>query len=147
MNISDRGIKFIQKHEGLSLKPYKDVAGYWTVGYGHLLKKNEKIRNISMYEAEDYLKGDLDLAVRTVDHFIQVALTQNEFDALVSFVYNIGKSAFIKSTLLKKLNFDDKHGAANEFKRWNRAGGKVVKGLQNRREAEKELFVNSKYGV
>lgn len=148
MNISDKGIKFIQKWEGLSLTPYKDVAGYWTVGYGHLMDKNDDTtRKISLFEAEELLKKDLSWAERVVNDYVKVPISQNEYDALVSFVYNVGKNAFIKSTLLKKLNLDDKNGASNEFKRWVRAGGKVIKGLQNRRESEKNLFVNSKYGV
>ena len=92
-------------------------------------------------QAKSYFKHDLAKFEKTVNESVTVPLTQNQFDALVSLTYNIGSGAFNNSTLLKKLNKGDYQGAADQFLVWNKAGGKVMKGLVRRREAERALFL------
>ena len=144
MKTSDRGINFIAEFEGFEPKIYKDAAGYPTIGFGHLIKPGEehKFRNgITRSEAIQLLKEDIRDSERGVNHYTKVALNQNEFDALVSFVFNLGSGNYRSSTLLRKLNAGDKLGAADQFLRWNKAGGKVLSGLTRRREAERALFL------
>ncbi|MGL5950289.1 MAG: lysozyme [Cetobacterium sp.] len=140
MRTSSVGINLIKKFEGLKLTAYRCPAGVPTIGYG--TTSNVKLgTTITEEKAEDLLKKDLvrfETAVKTV---VRVKLNQNQFDALVSFSYNVGTGALQSSTLLKKLNQGDYKGASEEFQKWNRAGGKVLNGLIKRREAEKELFL------
>ena len=141
MFTSASGIEMIQKFEGLRLKAYKDSVGVWTIGYGHTGGHIHKGMHISEERAHELLAIDLDHFERCVGHFVKVNLTQGEFDALVSFAYNLGCEALRKSTLLKKLNDKDYEGAAQEFARWTHAGHKVLKGLVARREQERERFI------
>lgn len=140
MRTSKAGIEFIKHWEGCKLKPYRDSANYWTVGVGHLLRDGEPVEEITMEQADAYLRGDLAEAEYCVNQYVGVDLEQNEFDALVSFVFNLGCKNFRRSTLLHLLNRGDYGLAAREFERWNRAGGKVIRGLTRRRKAERELF-------
>lgn len=140
MKISDLGIELIKKHEGLRLDPYRDVAGYWTVGYGHLITDGD-MKSISPEEAESILRNDLEKAEKCVINGVKTPLSQAEFDALVSFVFNVGCQAFRNSTMLRLINRGEMDDAADQFLRWNRAGGRVVKGLINRRIAEREHFL------
>ena len=156
MRISKKGLSLIKSFEGLRLTVYKDVAGYSTVGYGHLLKVKDMVRlhavgyddekggvtgQISPAEADMLLADDVLNAEKSVTVLTEgIKLNQNQFDALVSFTFNLGSTALHGSTLLKKLKKGDYAAAAKEFLRWNRAGGKVVKGLTTRRQAEKALF-------
>ena len=142
MNISEAGIQLIKKFEGCSLKAYKCPAGIWTIGYGHTLNVNEG-QTITKKQAEDLLKQDLRSFVLTVNNLVNVPLNQNQFDALVSFCYNLGSGNLKSSTLLKLLNKKDYLGAAEQFDRWVHAGGKKLSGLVKRRAAEKELFLKS----
>lgn len=142
MKTSQKGIDLIKSFEGLSLKVYDDAVGLKTIGYGHLIKKGEVFTTISLQEAEDLLRKDLNQFEEGVSTSVKVALTQNQFDALVSFAFNLGMGNLNSSTLLKKLNAGDIQGAASEFGRWNRAGNKVLAGLTRRRLAEKELFLS-----
>ncbi|NEP37557.1 lysozyme, partial [Moorena sp. SIO3B2] len=87
-------------------------------------------------------RQDLESSESTVSNLVKVSLTDNQFSALVSFVFNIGPTAFRRSTLLRKLNHGDDQGAANEFLRWNKGGGRVLLGLSKRREAERKLFLS-----
>ena len=139
MNISETGIELIKKFEGCVLKAYKCPAGVWTIGYGHTagVKKGQ---TITKTEAENYLKQDLNKYELTVNNLVNVPLNQNQFDALVSFCYNLGAGNLKSSTLLKLLNKEDYIGAAEQFDRWVYAGGKKLSGLVKRRAAEKELF-------
>ncbi|MGL5950139.1 MAG: lysozyme [Cetobacterium sp.] len=140
MRTSSVGVNLIKKFEGLKLKAYKCPGGIWTIGYGTTSGVTEGMI-ITEEKAEDLLKKDLvrfETAVKTV---VRVKLNKNQFDALVSFSYNVGTGALQSSTLLKKLNQGDYKGASEEFMRWNKAGGKVLTGLIKRREAEKELFL------
>jgi len=139
MNINPAGLKLVKEFEGLRLKAYRCPAGVLTIGYGHTGGVREG-QVITEAEAEELLKKDLLIFERGVKNYVKVPLTDNQFSALVSFAYNVGLGAFGKSTLLRKINSRDYNGAAAEFARWNRGGGKILPGLVRRREAEKALF-------
>lgn len=146
MEISLNGLNQIKKHEGFSNTVYNDVAGLPTIGYGHLLTPAERLaglRYVTEAEATRLLASDVATAEAAVNSLVKVPLTQNQFDALVSFVYNVGSGAFSRSTMLKRLNAGDYAGAADQFKVWRLAGGKVVQGLVNRRTAEAALFTST----
>ena len=140
MNISRNGIEFIKKEEGLVLNAYLCPANVWTIGYGHTngVKKGDKITE---EQAEDFLVNDLLYSERIVNKMVKVKLNQNQNDALVSFVFNVGSGNFINSTLLKKLNA----GANNdeicvELRRWIFSKGKKLPVLVARRQRECELY-------
>lgn len=132
--------EIIKDFEGLELEAYKCPADVLTIGYGHT-KKVSAGDVITEGEADILLALDVQDAERAVNAYVDVDINQNQFDALVSFVYNLGAGNFKSSTLLRKLNQGDYLGAANEFQRWNKAGGKVLRGLVRRREAEANLFI------
>jgi lysozyme len=141
---SPAGIELIKAHEGLRLAAYPDpgTGGEpWTIGYGHTggVRPGDRI---TADEAERILRDDLAWAEQAVAERVSpmVDLTQHQFDALVSLVFNIGRGAFERSTLLRKINTADVEGAAREFSRWVHAGGRVLPGLVRRRQAEAELF-------
>lgn len=140
MNISPRGIDFIAQQEGCRLTAYRCPAGVLTIGYGHTQGVREN-QTITLEMAKELLKADLGKFVAGVNDLVLIDLTQGEFDALVSLTFNIGLGAFKKSTLLKKLNNEDIIGAADEFLRWNRGGGKVLPGLTLRRKQERLMFL------
>lgn len=142
MQTGTRGVTLIKQSEGLSLQVYKDAVGLPTIGYGHLIKAGESFTTITEAQAEALLKSDLKQFEVCVTNMVTVKLNQNQFDALVSFAFNLGCANLKSSTLLKKLNAGDYAGAANEFLRWNKAGGKVLAGLTTRRAAEKVLFLS-----
>jgi lysozyme len=139
MVTSDAGIELIKKYEGCRLRAYCCPAGIPTIGYGHTGSVSVG-QTITQDEAEKLLRVDLISREKAVERFVDVPLTQGQFDALVSFVYNVGEGAFARSTLLKKLNAGDYAGAALEFRAWTQGGGKVLPGLIARRQAETELF-------
>lgn len=141
LQISPAGVDKLTTREGFSATPYKDTAGNWTIGYGHLIKAGESFSSITEAEARALLEADLAEAQRAVQRNVAAPVSQNQFDALVSFVYNIGGDAFKNSTLLAKLNAGDVAGAAAEFKRWIYSGGKVTDGLVNRRTDEATQFL------
>ena len=134
----DKGIQLICQFEGLKLERYRDAVGLWTIGYGHLILKEEmeKLTKITTGEAKDLLRKDLKRTEDGVKKLLNQPATQAQFDALVSFAFNLGVGNLKKSTLLKKFNAGDVQGAALQFKSWNKAGGKVLAGLTRRREAE-----------
>lgn len=144
MNISQKGINLIKKFEGLRLDAYLCPANVWTIGYGHTQPVNGKkiVRGMKIdeAEAERLLRCDLVKFEDGVNKLVKVPMTQGQFDALVSFAFNLGLGALSTSTLLKKLNAKDYAGAEAEFKRWNQAGGKVLPGLIQRRAAEAAFF-------
>ncbi|MGG7931354.1 lysozyme [Klebsiella aerogenes] len=149
MQTSDEGIALIKGFEGCRLTAYPDpgTGGTpWTIGYGWTLPVDGKpVRpgmTIDQATADRLLKTGLVSYESDVLKIVKVKLTQGQFDALVSFAYNIGSRALSTSTLLKKLNAGDIKGAADEFLRWNKAGGKVLNGLTRRREAERALFLS-----
>lgn len=140
------GLNLIKEKEGLRLKPYLCSAGVATIGYGSTMyadgrKVTLKDAAISEKQALELLANTLGKYEKAVNDYVKVQLTQNEFDALVSFTYNLGAGNLLSSTLLKKINAGDKAGAANQFEVWNKAGGKVLEGLVKRRAAEKALFL------
>lgn len=140
MIYSDVGIKFTESFEGCRLKAYLDQGGIPTIGYGHIDGVGMGDR-CTQEQAEAWLREDIADAVGAVNRLAKVPLTQNQFDALVDFTFNLGAGNLEKSTLLRLLNKRDYANAAEEFVRWNRAGGFVRAGLTRRRLAEKELFL------
>lgn len=146
MQTSDKGIALIKQFEGCKLTAYQDSVGVWTIGYGWTqLVDGKPIRagmTINQETAERLLKAGLVSYESDVSRLVKVGLTQGQFDALVSFTYNLGARSLSTSTLLRKLNAGDYPGAADEFLRWNKAGGKVLNGLTLRREAERALFLH-----
>jgi GH24 family phage-related lysozyme (muramidase) len=144
MDISQVGINLIKSFEGLSLKAYKvDGANekYWTIGYGHYGSDVKEGQTITAQKAEELLKKDLKKYVDGVDAAIKVKVNQYQFDACVSFAYNLGVSAFTNSDLCEYINAGKFDKAAGEFGKWVHAGGNVLKGLVRRREAERVLFL------
>jgi lysozyme len=142
MKISQTGIDLIKSFEGYRSEAYQCSAGKWTIGYGHT-NSVLPLQKTTPEQAEKFLLDDLADAVSAVNRLVKVELSQAQFDALVSLVFNIGAGAFASSTLLQKLNAKDYYGAREQFKRWNKAGGKVLVGLTRRRAAEAELFMPS----
>lgn len=146
MRISDKGISLIKQFEGLKLTAYQDSVGVCTIGYGWTQPVDGKpIRpgmTIKEETAERLLRTGLVGYESDVSKLVKVKLTQGQFDALVSFAYNLGARALSTSTLLKKLNAGDYAGGADEFPRGNKAGGNVLPGLTRRREAERALFLS-----
>ncbi|EGK5349387.1 lysozyme [Salmonella enterica] len=149
MNISDRGVALIKTFEGCRLKAYPDPktgGAPWTIGYGWTGKVDGKPVTpdtvIAQETADRLLKTGLVSYERDVSRLVKVKLTQGQFDALVSFVYNLGVRAFSGSTLLRKLNAGDYDGAAGEFMRWVSPGTEVEAGLRRRRQAERDLFLS-----
>lgn len=146
MQTSDKGIALIKQFEGCKLTAYQDSVGVWTIGYGWTQPVDGKpIRagmTIKQETAERLLKTGLVSYESDVSRLVKVGMTQWQFDALVSFTYNLGARSLSTSTLLRKLNAGDYAGAADEFLRWNKAGGKVLNGLTRRREAERALFLS-----
>lgn len=142
VKLSVDGLRMLKRFEGFRPLPYHDVAGFPTVGYGHLIKNSENFNEgLTEDEAGLLLADDVRWAERAVEELVKVDLSQNEFDALVSLVFNIGRTNFAKSTLLRVLNEGRRMSAADEFLKWRKAGGKVVSGLENRRRAEAHVFL------
>ncbi len=140
LTISEVGLDLIKSFEGLKLEAYLCPANVLTIGYGHTGDVEEG-QVITEHQAEVLLRSDLMKFERCVNALVAEPITQSQFDALVSFAFNLGCNALRKSTLLKKLSEGDDIGAAEEFERWNRAGGLVMAGLTRRREAERDLFL------
>lgn len=150
--LSSNGIAVIKNFEGLRLNAYRDIAGVWTIGYGSTryhdgkaIKPGDKLT--TEMQADALFKVTLANFISSVSGLVKVVLTQNQFDALVSFTYNVGVGGFQKSTLLKKLNAGDYKGAADQFLVWNKITDpetrqKVVfSTLKKRREQERALFL------
>ncbi len=144
MRTSTTGQRLIAEFEGCNLTAYKCPAGIWTIGIGHTSAAGAPAvksgMRITQTEADDILARDLVRFEDAVSRLVRVPINQNQFDALVSFAFNLGEGALASSTLLKKLNAGDYEGAADQFARWNKAGGKVLAGLTRRRAAEADLF-------
>ena len=139
MNISQEGISLIKKFEGCELEAYKCAAGVWTIGYGHT-KDVKEGDSISKEEAEFMLVHELQEYCNDVDIAVKVDLKQNEFDALVSWTYNLGPTNLNSSTMLRVLNEGKHDEVPAQIKRWNKASGQVKQGLVRRREAEALMF-------
>ncbi|EBX1353581.1 lysozyme [Salmonella enterica subsp. enterica serovar Okatie] len=141
MKVSDNGRAFIRAREGVKLAAYQDGGGVWTIGYGHTrgVKQGQVINH---EQADEFLDSDLRQVESCISERVTVALNQNQFDALVSFVFNVGRQAFSDSTLLKKLNEGNYRAAADQFTRWVYDNDQFVQGLYNRRVAERDLFLS-----
>jgi lysozyme len=138
---SDAGLALTQQFEGCRLNAYQDSVGVWTIGFGHTAGVHPGM-SCTQQQAEEWLQSDIHWAEYAVNKYVTAPLTQSEFDALVDFTFNLGVGNFVHSTLLRLLNAEDYEGAANEFPKWNRAGGKILPGLTARRLAEQEMFKN-----
>lgn len=144
MQLSHNGIANIEDLEGFRNGAYKDAVGIWTIGFGTTHINGKPVQEgmlCSRAEGERYLAQDTAAAQTAINQLVKYKLTQNMFDALVSFVYNVGIGAFTTSTLLRKLNNGDFDGAAAEFLRWDKAGGKPLLGLTKRRTIERARFL------
>jgi lysozyme len=158
MNVSPLAIDMLKHHEGVKNKPYRCPAKLWTIGVGHVMYpeqaklpmdkrdnvvlRPEDDRTYTQEEVDGILRHDLDRFERGVERFCPSNLSQGEFDALVSFSFNLGLGTLQRSTLRQKLLRGDKEGAAEEFLKYCLAGGKILKGLQNRRKDERALFLS-----
>lgn len=154
MITTDTLIELLMDLEGVSLDRYKDIAGYDTIGAGHLIikpkdkaleeitgKPTAEIDVISPEQVHELLAHDLSKFEVGVTKALKVKVTNHEFDALVSLAFNIGLGAFRKSTLLRYLNQGNRTAAADQFLRWNKAGGRFVDGLYKRRVIERGVFL------
>lgn len=141
MNISQRGLDLIKGFEGLKLKAYICPAGVWTIGYGSTGPHVVQGKVISEEQAEALLRKDVGRFERAVEA-MAAAPSQHQFDAMVSFAFNVGTGALKSSTLLKRHNAGDYKGAADQFLRWNRAGKMILPGLTRRRAAERALYLS-----
>lgn len=143
MKISSRGLEFIKSFEGFAPVTYICPAGLVTVGFGHVVKEGECYGSLTYKQAEEILKKDLAKYEYLLNREGFPALSQNQFDALLSLAYNIGAKAFINSTLCRQLKLGKFANAANEFTRWVYCKGEVIDGLVRRRQEEKKLFLNN----
>lgn len=147
MTISNKGLDLIKESESFRAIPYLCPAGIPTIGYGTTIYENGKAvkltdDSITEKQAESILRFQVNnLYGKAVNRYVQVDINQNQFDALSSFVYNVGAGNLQRSTLLKKLNNSDYEGAAQEFTKWNKSNGRILKGLTIRREKERDLFL------
>ena len=142
-----KGLAMTEQFEGCKLTAYQDQVGVWTIGYGHTGPEVVKGRTITIEEAQDLLAMDIRTAATFVNNVVAVALSQEEFDALVDFAFNLGRGRLEGSTLLHELNAGNFTAAAAQFEVWDRAGGAVVAGLLRRRQAEAALFNNTSSGT
>lgn len=138
-------IPLIEEFEGFRTHAYQDSVGVWTIGFGSTRHPDGRSISptdvVTREEAEHMMLFDLQHFADSLDSMVHVPLSEHEYAALLSFVYNLGPGALKSSTLLKKLNRGDHQGAANEILRWNKAGGHVLAGLVRRRVAEKQEFL------
>ena len=139
MKTGTKGIELIKHFEGCELEAYKCAAGVWTIGYGHI-KGVTPESVITQEQAEQMLVEELNEYEGYINDMVTVPLSQNQFDALVSWVYNLGGGNLKASTLLKVVNSGEFNGVPEQIMRWNKAGGKVLEGLTRRRQAEADLF-------
>ena len=146
MEISQEGLALIKKFEGCELEAYKCAAGVWTIGYGST-KGVKEGDSISQEDADKLLTHEMKEYEGYINDLVEVDLEQNQFDALVSWVFNLGPAKLKSSTLLKVLNAKDYEGVPAQIKRWNKAGGKVLQGLVRRREAESLLFTGKDWST
>ena len=158
MKVSDKAIKAIIHHEGVRYKPYRCPANLWTIGVGSVLYPKQGLMTLSERllmpldpkdnriftkdEVDAILKADLQRFERGVLRYCPNSLTQGQFDALVSFSFNVGLGTLQRSTLRQKHNRGDFDGAATEFMKYTKGGGKVLKGLVNRRKDEMKIYIS-----
>lgn len=142
MRTSQRGLSLIKSFEGLRLQAYQDSVGVWTIGYG-ATRGVKAGMSITKEQAERMLLNDVQWFEPEVQRLVAVPLNKDQWDALICFTYNLGAANLESSTLLRLLNAGDYAGAAEQFPRWNKAGGKILPGLVRRRAAERELFLGA----
>lgn len=140
--VNAAGVSLIKRFEGLRLEAYQCSAGVWTIGYGHTGKDVFPGMRISEATAESLLARDIAVHASGVEEALRVAVSPNQFAALVSLAFNIGVAEFQHSSLLRRINAGDVHAAAQEFLRWNKVRGVTNTGLVRRREAERSLFLS-----
>jgi lysozyme len=145
MKASKKCLEMLAHHAGIRQKPYKCPAGLWTVGVGHLIGDGKSLpdswnRTFSLEEVYAILAKDVIRFERGVERLITIPLTQNQMDAIISFTFNLGIGCLQRSSVRQKLNRGDKEGAIESLLKYNKAGGKVLKGLDNRRKDEAALF-------
>ena len=138
------GLASLKREEGFAATPYPDHKGN-SIGYGHLIKPGENLTYLTEPQAADLLLQDVAWAEAAVTGAVRVPLSPAQFDALVSFAYNVGAGAFRASTLVRKLNAGDFNGAAAEFPRWVNASGRPLPALIARRDREQSLFESGAY--
>lgn len=144
MRVSQRGRRLIERFEGLRLDAYRDIAGVWTIGYGHTGPAAKPGAHITKERAQELLEIDLDRFERCVQRAITAPMNQNQFDAFVAFAYNIGCAAFTRSTAVLRFNDGDApEPVVAAWGWWVRAGGRRVEGLVKRRRAEIDLFLTA----
>jgi lysozyme len=142
LTYSGKGLCLTEQFEGCRLTAYQDQVGVWTIGYGHTGPDVTPQLTITQDQAQTLLAHDVGNAAACVNRVVAIELTQDEFDALVDFVFNLGTGAFTGSTLLRDLNAGNITAAAAQFDEWDHAGGAVVAGLLRRRQAETAMFEN-----
>lgn len=140
-HITQDGIDLIKRFEGFSSTVYICPAGYPTIGYGHLVRSGESFTEITETEAEELLRKDVESAERAVLRLANVPLTDGQFDALVSFTFNLGSGAFQRSTLRRKVNRQAHVEVPAQLMRWVWAGGRKLNGLVSRRSTEAIRYV------
>jgi len=146
MQASQNAINLIKQFEGCRYHPYRDSVGLWTVGYGHLIGDGKSLpsgdnRIFTQEEIDSFLVNDLTRTESGINMLLRVPVTQNQYDALCSFCYNLGVGTFQKSTLLKDINAKMSDAAANDLLKFHFAGGVSQPGLVKRRQAEHDLFI------
>lgn len=141
MRTSERGIDLITSFEGFRSRPYLDAVNVPTIGFGHTQGVTLQTHPITLQAARHLLAKDLRIFERGVEEMVRVPLTQGQFDALVSFAYNVGLGALRSSTLLQRVNRRQWWRAWREFRRWDKAGGRAQPGLTRRRKAEARMFI------
>lgn len=141
LHISEQGIALIKRFEGFKPEPYICPGGYRTIGYGHRIRSHEDVsESICEHNAHFLLMEDVKWAEQAIYRHVEIALTQGQFDALCSFIYNVGTGAFMRSTLLKYINKNEHGKVPSELMRWVYAGKTRLPGLVRRRAAEAELY-------
>ena len=141
MALGPKGRALIQSFESLRLQAYQDQRGIWTIGWGHTTGV-VPYQTCSASDADDWFTQDTQTAVNAVNRTTDVPLSQEQFDALVSFTFNVGQTAEAHSTLLSLVNQSDFTGAAAEFEKWDHVNGVPNAGLLRRRQAERDLFLS-----
>jgi lysozyme len=143
--VPDAAITLIKHFEGFSPTAYRDAAGFLTIGYGHLVRDGDDLSfTLTEAQADALLRQDITIAARSVLRLVTVPLSDGQYGALVSFRFNLGGGALQRSTLRAKLNREEYREAADQFRYWVWAGGKRLRGLVRRREAERQMFMQAR---
>ena len=147
MKTSERGLQLIKAYEGIRLKPYRDCVGLYTVGVGHLIGDGTVLpdswnRTFTIEEVNELLVADVRKFELGLARYVNVELSQNQFDAIIDYCFNLGLGTFQRSSVRQAINRRDKASVVRNLLRYNKAGGKVVPQLDNRRKAEALLFLS-----